>query len=369
MVSRKALVTELSLVSRVADNGKTIPVLANVLIESEGGDRVRLAGTDLECGLQCGCPAEVRSPGRGTVPARKLLDWAKLLPEGDVTVVFAEGDEHRVAVTSGRSKSRMLTLSAETFPEMPAMPLALAALPMGTLAAMVDRVGFAVSEEETRFTLRGALLEVGEGVVRMVATDGHRLALCEVDRAGDGFDDFRTIVPQRALAEMAKLAGTVEAGVRAEIGQDENHLVVRVGHRVLWHRKLSGSFPDYRRVLPEREAAPVVMPREQMTAALRRVVQFSDDRSKAVRLGLEAGEVVFHSSNGAGESEESLEGSGGAPGMEIAFNGTYLLDFLGAVPEDEVELRLTDTKASGELRPKADGGGLRYRYVVMPMRI
>src|SRR5499426_256414 len=196
-VSKSDLVRELSLSQGVVEKKTTIPILSNVLIEAKD-DRIQLSATDLELGIRCSCPARIKKEGSGTVPARKLLDYVRLLPEGDVHMKFLEN--HWANITSGRSRTRIAGMSRESFPELPAMPEPTAAIPMKTLAAMIARTSFAISMEESRFTLNGALLLLRPEGLTMVATDGHRLAYVQAAPAesGDLDKQFRALVPKKA---------------------------------------------------------------------------------------------------------------------------------------------------------------------------
>jgi len=196
-VSKTDLVRELSLSQGVVEKKTTIPILSNVLLEASE-DRVTLTATDLELGIRCSCPARVKKEGAGTVPARKLLDYVRLLPEGDVQMKFLEN--HWASITCGRSRTRIAGMSRESFPELPQMPDALAEIPIKTLASMINRTSFAISMEESRFTLSGALLLMRPEGLTMVATDGHRLAFVQASLSESGKVDqqFRALVPKKA---------------------------------------------------------------------------------------------------------------------------------------------------------------------------
>src|SRR5215813_15465149 len=204
-VSKNDLVRELSLSQGVVEKKTTIPILSNVLLETVG-DRVNLTATDLELGIHCSCPARVKKEGAGTVPARKLLDYVRLLPDADVNMKFLEN--HWASITCGRSRTRIAGMSRESFPELPDMPQSMAEIPVKTLASMIARTAFAISMEESRFTLNGALLLMRPEGLTMVATDGHRLAFVQAPQAESGNVDqqFRALVPKKAMTELVKLA-------------------------------------------------------------------------------------------------------------------------------------------------------------------
>jgi DNA polymerase-3 subunit beta len=368
-VTKSDLVRELSLSQGVVEKKTTIPILSNVLLEAVG-ERVILTATDLELGIRCSCPARVKKEGAGTVPARKLLDYIRLLPEGDLTIKFLEN--HWASIISGRSRTRMAGMSRESFPELPSMPEPITEIPIKVLAAMIARTSFAISMEESRFTLNGALLLMRPEGLTMVATDGHRLAYVQAkpEQSGNLEKPFRALVPKKAMAELTKLADDADAEGKAVFAGDENHLFFQVGHRLLITRKLTGNFPDYERVLPKDHQHTATLERNEIRSAIERVAQFADERSRAIRVQFATGEVrIFSSSVETGESEESVPSEYSGPDLEIGFNAQYLLDFLRSIPQDKVAFELKDQKSAGELHPAGDGVPDQYRYVVMPMRI
>ena len=367
-VSKADLVRELSLSQGVVEKKTTIPILSNVLLETRG-DRVVLTATDLELGIRCSCPAKVKKEGSGTVPAKKLLDYVRLLPDAELTIKFLEN--HWANLTCGRSKTRMAGMSRESFPELPQMPDHVAEIPVKMLSSMIARTAFAISMEESRFTLNGALLLLKPESVTMVATDGHRLAFVEsnVD-GGQVSKPFRALMPKKAMGEVVKLADDSGADAKAVFAGDDNHLFFQIGSRLLLTRKLTGNFPDYERVLPKDHSQSAKLQKDEIKSAIERVAQFADERSRAIRVRFTNGEVqVFSSSVEMGESEESVPSEYAGPDMEIGFNAQYLLDFLSVIPQDHVSFELKDQKSAGEMRPAGGDVPEQYRYVVMPMRI
>jgi DNA polymerase-3 subunit beta len=369
-VSKADLVRELSLSQGVVEKKTTIPILSNVLLEARG-DRLYLTATDLELGMRTSCAARVKKEGSGTIPARKLLDYVRLLPDADITVKFAENNWANF--TCGRSRTRIAGMSRESFPELPAMPDAIAEIPVKQLSAMIARTMFAISMEESRFTLNGALLLLGDKTLTMVATDGHRLAYVQrpSDSPGSNGAAYRALVPRKAMAEITKLSDDAGADGKVRFGGDDNHLFFEFGPRLLITRKLTGNFPDYERVLPQDNTNIATLVKDEIKGAIERVAQFADERSRAIRVQFTAGEVkVFSSALETGESEESVPGEYSGPDLEIGFNAQYLLDFLRAIPQDHVSFGLKDQKSAGELQPsKGEEESETYRYVVMPMRI
>lgn len=366
-VSRADLVRELNLSQGVVEKKTTIPILSNVLVEADG-DRIHLTATDLELGIRSSCAARVKKAGAGTIPARRLLDYVRLLPDSDVQVKIA--DNHWANLICGRSKTRIAGMSRDSFPELPEMPEVLAEIPIGVMAGMISKTIFAISTEESRFTLNGALLILRKGQVVMVATDGHRLSM--VESVGDlpGVQAaYRALLPRKAMLELQKLASDADPAATVHFSGDENHLFFKLGERLLLSRKLTGKFPDFERVLPKEQPHSVTLQREEFRAAIERVAQFSDERSRAIRVRVGDGEVKVHSSvSETGESEESIPTEYKGPAVEIGFNAQYLTDFLRAVNNDQVSFLFKDPHSAGELRPGGDKAE-NYRYVIMPMRI
>lgn len=366
-VSKSDLVRELSLSQGVVEKRTTIPILSNVLLEA-AGDRVVLTATDLELGIRCTCPAQIAKEGSGTIPARRLLDYVRLLPDADLNVKFQ--DNQWASLTCGRSRTRIAGMSRESFPELPVMPEAVAEFPVGLLSSMIGRTIFAISAEESRFTLNGALMLLKPTGITMVATDGHRLAMVEKQETISGITaPYRALLPKKAMSEILKLAQETTSDATLKFAGDDNHLFFQFGDRLLISRKLTGNFPDFERVLPKEHSNHVTVKRDEVRASIERVSQFADERSRAIRFQVAPGEArVYSSLSETGESEESLPVTYDGAEVEIGFNAQYLLDFLRAVAEEDVRFYFKDAHSAGELRPGPDAG-YTYRYVVMPMRI
>jgi DNA polymerase III subunit beta len=367
-VNKADLVRELSLSQGVVEKKTTIPILSNVLVEAVG-DRIHMTATDLELGIRCSCPATVQREGSGTIPARKLLDYVRLLPDVELQVKF--GDNQWASIVCGRSRSRIAGMSRESYPELPTMPDTIAELPLSILAGMIARTIFAISAEESRFTLNGALLFLRTSGVVMVATDGHRLSMVEVKKELPGLSsDYRALLPRKAMQELQKLAQDASGDAMVAFSADDNHLFFQVGDRLLISRKLTGTFPDYERVLPKEQPYMVELDRDVLRAAIERVSQFSDERSRAIRLQFLPGEVKVHSSlSETGEGEETLPATYDGPKIEVGFNAHYLLEFTRALSETKSTFHFRDSQSAGEMRPSGGDADTIYRYVVMPMRI
>ncbi|HMF74153.1 MAG TPA: DNA polymerase III subunit beta [Bryobacteraceae bacterium] len=366
-VNKSDLVRELGLTQGVVERKTTIPILSNILVETDG-EQVWLTATDLELGIRCACPARIKKEGAGTIPARRLLEYVRLLPDAEVQVKL--GENHWASLVCGRSRTRIAGMSRESFPELPEMPEVLAQIPLSVLAQMISSTIFAISAEESRFTLNGALLMLRDTGLVMVATDGHRLAMVEKNLPLPGLTAaYRALLPKKAMSEILKLASD-DASKQIEFSGNENHLFFRIDKRLLLSRKLTGNFPDYERVLPKEHPHSVVVQREEFRSAIERVAQFADERSRAIRLQVLKGEMKVHSSiSETGESEETIPVEYNGPEVEIGFNAQYMLDFLRGAGQNEVEFHFKDSNSAGELRPHGGPADTVSRYVVMPMRI
>lgn len=368
-VSKADLVRELNLSQGVVEKKTTIPILSNVLVEAVG-DRINLTATDLELGIRSSCPARIKKQGASTIPAKRLLDYVRLLPDADVDIKLQENQW--MSLVCGRSRTRIAGMSRESFPELPQMPDVLAQIPVSLLASMIAKTIFAISMEESRFTLNGSLLILKNSGITMVATDSHRLAMVENPLELSGITTpYRALLPRKAMGEIQKLAQDSGADAVIQFSGDENHLFFQLGDRLLLSRKLTGNFPDFERVLPKDHPHAVNIDREELRKSIERVAQFSDERSRAIRLRVQESELHIHSSlSETGESEETLPVEYDGSPVEIGFNAYYLLDFLRATTETQVAFHFKDATSAGELRPGGETAPEhKYRYIVMPMRI
>ncbi len=367
-VSKFELLRELTATQGVVERKTTIPILSNYLFEA-AGDRLSLTATDLDLSLRTSCSAKVKKEGCCTIPARKLHDYVKLLPDADITIKLLEN--HWVSIRCGRSNTKMVGMARSNFPTLPVFPTAgVVKIPAAVLRSMIAKTGFAIAHEESRYTLNGALMVLKSESITMVATDGHRLA--HIERAGEKFEgvsgEMKTLVPKKAMDELKSLLDATDAET-IDFAKDESTLYFRVGQRLLTSRQLTGQFPNYEAVLPKEITKSISVPGEDLGAAISRVAQFADERSHAVRLRLEKDELrLSASSTDSGESEDSIEIAYSGDPMTIGFNAQYLIDFIKASGSAEVKLELKDPQSAGQFRP-ADGDDYKYRYIVMPMRI
>jgi DNA polymerase-3 subunit beta len=364
-VKRNLLLNELNLVQGVIEKKSTIPILSNILLEASGND-LRITATDLDVSICCGCTAEVESEGTMTVSARRLFDIVRLLPE-DAEIRCKLLDNDWVKLKAGKSDYKVVGLPRENFPSIPQAPAEGITIPGNDLRAMIQRTMFAITQEESRYSLNGALLSLAPHEMRMVATDGHRLALvAKAMEIGNVESEIRALIPRKTLVEILRLIGDQELMV--EFGRDENHIFFAVSGKRLISRILAGQFPNYEMVIPRDNDKRIVAPSRMLAEGLRRAAVMSDEKLRAVRLSFNAGTAeITASSADAGEARELVEVEyDGAP-VNIGFNPQYLLDFLGICGSESVSLLVRDAETQGMLSP-ADAGELDYRYVVMPMK-
>ena len=367
-VSKAELLRELTATQGVVERKTTIPILSNYLFEA-GGDKLSLTATDLDLSLRTSCNAKVKKEGACTIPARKLHDYVKLLPDADITIKLLEN--HWVSIRCGRSNTKMVGMARSNFPSLPAFPTAgVVKIPGQVLRSMIAKTGFAIASEESRYTLNGGLMVLKPESITMVATDRHRLS--HVERPGEKFEgvsgEMKTLIPKKCMDELKSLLDSTDAEV-IEFAKDESTLFFRIGQRLLTSRQLTGQFPNFEAVLPKDNNKSITLHGDELSQAISRVAQFADERSRAVRLKLEKGELKLSaSSTETGESEDSLEIDYNGDALTIGFNAQYILDFLKAVGAGDVKLELKDAQSAGQLRP-AEGEDYKYRYIVMPMRI
>jgi DNA polymerase III subunit beta len=367
-VSKFDLLKELTATQGVVERKTTIPILSNFLFEA-AGDKLTITATDLDLSLRTSCPAKVKKEGSCTVPARKLYEYVKLLSDGDISIKLM--DNHWVQIRSGRSNTKMVGMARANFPAVPNFPASGAIkLPADVVRTMIAKTIFAISNEESRYTLNGALMVLKPESITMVATDGHRLAHIEKNQGKLSVSgEMKTLVPKKAMAELNAIVNSTEVD-DIEFNRDESTLFFRIGNRLLTSRQLTGQFPNYEAVLPRDNNKAVVLVCEDLSVAIQRVAQFADERSGAIRLKLDKNELkISSSSTEAGESEDSIETNYSADPVVMGFNSSYLLDFLKAAGSGEVRLELKDPQSAGQLRPEGSDDGYKYRYIIMPMRI
>jgi DNA polymerase-3 subunit beta len=369
-VSRQELVKELTATQSVVERKTTIPILSNFLIEADG-ESLSITATDLDQAIRTSAPAKIKKPGACTIPARKLYDYIKLLPDGDISIKLL--DNHWVQIRSGRSNTKMVGMARANYPQVPEFPaVAVTSIPTPALKTLIARTIFAISNEESRYTLNGALLVIKAESLAMVATDGHRLSYVEKpNEVLEGISgEKRVLIPRKALQELQQLLSNTEAE-KVEFADDEHTLFFRVGHRTLSTRRLSGQFPNFEAVMPRDNTKFAVVRCSELSAAIQRVAQFADERSGAIRMRLESNELkVSANSTESGESEDTIDTPYASDPIMVGFNSGYILDFLKAMDNSgEVRLEFKDSQSAGQMRPEDPDAEFKYRYVLMPMRI
>jgi DNA polymerase-3 subunit beta len=366
-VKKFDLLEELTLIQGVVERKTTIPILANVLVRAEGGE-LRIAATDLEIGLKSVCVSKTTVPGTVTLPAKRLYEIVRALPDKEIK--FKRGEANWVTVTCGASRFRIAGLPQDDFPALPEPKTAVGKIPADVLSKLITRTIFAISTEDSKYTLSGALLLLKPGGITMVATDGHRLAHIEKSESlEDVIEEIKVLVPRKAMGELVRMISESPDTERIGFSRDDNHLFFDMGKRLLISRLLTGQFPNYEAVLPRNNDRIVTVNREEIGAAIKRVAILSDERSRTVKLSLGNGSLEITASHSdLGEAHETLEIDYDKESLQVGFNYQYLLDFLTTADEPDVSFEFKDSESAAQLRaqPPSD---YNYRYVVMPMRI
>ncbi|MFQ5464516.1 MAG: DNA polymerase III subunit beta [Thermodesulfobacteriota bacterium] len=365
IIDKENFLKTLQRIQGIVEKRNTMPILANVLLEAKDG-RINTMATDLEVFIKDSTGADVSEEGSLTVNARKLFEIAKELPDEKIKVSSGEAD--KIVVTGGKARFNIMGLPSKDFPIFPAYEeSALQTIEKENLKEMVDKTAFAVSTDETRYNINGFLLEKDEGKLRMVATDGHRLALIEKpDGAGIQAGDKKgVLMPRKGVMEMRKLLEEKEG--EFQLGVTEKNAVMKKDHTVINTRLLEGEFPDYDKVIPKDNNEEVTAVRTSLLASLKRVSILSMDRIKGVRFNFSPGSLVLTSSSpDIGEATEELDIEYSGQTVEIAFNARYFIDMLEATEDETVTIRLKDPTSPAIVNPR---GSEEYTYIIMPMRL
>jgi DNA polymerase-3 subunit beta len=366
-ISKTSLQKELGLVQGTVEKKNTIPALSNILIESVGEGTIRITGTDLDVTLRCETEAEIKIPGSMCVGARKLFDIARVLP--DAPVSFRKEENNWATVKCERSNFRIAGIDRDNFPEVPSFKSAPVRLLAGVFKTLIDRTIFAITLEESRYTLSGAKFMLNKTGAKMVTTDGHRLAFVERKDLGTNAptEEIDVLIPRKTLAELTKLTASYEGEIG--LGADENHIYFEVGPRLLISRTLTGQFPNYDMVMPKTNDKKAEFDSASLGQAIRRVALMADDRTHAIRFHLTPGSLHISSQTAEeGEARETVTTEYAGDETEIGFNAAYLQDFLNVLSDGTVAFEFKDGNSQAQLRPASDDG-YDYRYVLMPMRL
>lgn len=363
-ISREALLRPLTLVAGVVERRQTLPVLSNVLIELDG-DQVALTGTDLEVELIGRTVASaVEQQGAATVPARKLMDICKSLPEqSDIQLSVEDG---RAVLTSGRSRFTLSTLPAAEFPNIEETDASQElSIPRGTLKHLIESTAFAMAQQDVRYYLNGMLLEMQSQLLRAVSTDGHRLAMCSRELEVNVDEPQKLIVPRKGILELSRLLDDSDEPLSLTLGA--THIRAHTGDFTFTSKLIDGKFPDYERVIPRGGDKVVLAERTELRQVLSRTAILSNEKYRGIRLYLEPGNLKVMANNPEQEeAEESVAVEYDGPAMEMGFNVGYLIDVMGVINEDRVQMTFADPNSSALLE---DPGGGDALYVIMPMRL
>lgn len=361
-IQREALLKPLTQVVGVVERRQTLPVLANVLVEVTNGS-VGFTGSDLEVELSARCAVEDSVDGATTLPARKLFDIVRALPDGSRIDLSQTGE--RVTLKAGRSRFTLSTLPATEFPTVDDIDVVeRVTLTEATLKELIDRTAFAMAHQDVRYYLNGMLLDLREGALRCVATDGHRLALCETTADVVIKAKRQIIIPRKGVNELQRLLDS-DGALELEFGK--NHLRVTRADFVFTSKLIDGRFPDYEAVIPIGADKIVQLPRDELRMALQRVAILSNEKYRGVKLDVVPGRLTIVAHNPEQEeATEVLEVQTVVDGLSVGFNVNYLQDALSSLRGVNVMLCLRDSNSSCLVR---DADNERSRHVVMPLRL
>jgi len=391
VIKQSVLKDELGFVQGIVEKKSTIPVLSNILIESVGENNIRIIGTDLDVTIRCEASADIKQSGSICVQARKLFDIVRLLDDADVH--FIKDENEWVKLSCGKSNFRLAGVSKDNFPEVPSFKSAPMKLSAEIFNHFIHNTAFAITSEQSRFTLSGAKFMIDGTSAKMVTTDGHRLAYIERQLPeNSATDTMDALIPKKALLELVKIARDAKGEV--SFGEDPNHIYFEVEGRLLITRKLSGTFPNYEMVIPKDNDKVVTFDADEMKTAIRRVALMADERTRSVRLTIKPNEIeIGAQSSEEGEASEKISADYSGEEVNIGFNSQYLQDFLNVISSTDAETNETRQETDGEkVKVKESGGKPRiafefkdgnaqtqmsiagdknyiYKYIVMPLRI
>ena len=363
VIKREDLLAPLQQVIGAVERRQTLPILGNVLFKSSSGD-LSLTATDLEIEMVAGVNADGNDDFQTTIPARKLLDICKALPEG-ASITF-NIEENRVTLTSARSRFSLATLPANDFPGLDEVEGQQSfSISQSSLKGLIEKTSFAMAQQDVRYYLNGVLLEISTGKVKLVATDGHRLALSETGFDSGEVDERQIIIPRKAVLELSRLLDSDEAPVKCIVSQ--NHLRLETQDLVFTTKLIDGKFPDYQRVIPVDGNKTMEVDRAILKQAMSRIAILSNEKYRGIRLSLTKGNLSIQANNpDKEEAEEELQVDYDEEDLEIGFNVTYLIDVLNVLTSDKVKVKLKDSNSSAIINDSEDDSSL---YVVMPMRL
>lgn len=364
IINKEALLKPLSLVSGAIERKHTLPILSNVLIEASL-EQVKFVGTDMEVELIASTMADnIVQAGAITVPARKLFDICKSLPDNSEIELKVEG--HSAILKAGKSRFSLSTLPASDYPNLEEWDSAeQIQLTRHTLRALIESTHFSMANQDVRYYLNGMSFELESNIIRTVATDGHRLALAQQSITSGLADQRQVIVPRKAVLEIIRLLEDDDATIQLEIGN--NHIRIVEQGFVFTTKLVEGRFPDYRRVLPQGGDKTIVADKNMLKNVFQRVSILSNEKFKGVRLNLSSGELIVSANNPEQEqAEETAQVDYTGESLEIGFNVSYMIDVLNNIKTDTVKILLSDANSSALIEGYDDASSL---YVVMPMKL
>ncbi|MFC1888941.1 DNA polymerase III subunit beta [Thermodesulfobacteriota bacterium] len=369
-IKKNYFIEALSKTQGVVDRKSTMPILSNILIEAKKKDKeITVQATDLEIGVEGKYEAEVVEDGKMTVSARKLFDLVREMPQDDVYLSKEEG--HQVEITCGKAIFKILGLAPEDFPPLPDISkVDFFMIDGAVLKEMFEKTSFSISTDETRHALNGILfqriIEDDRSIIRMVATDGHRLSLCdrEVDTDVPEIVD-NIIVPRKGIHEVRRLLEDGEGSI--SIGLKDQNIIFKKGSFTIIARLIDGDFPNYDNVIPKGNEKIVLVDRLSIHSSVKRVSILTTERSKGVKFGVTSGKMEISLNNPElGEAYDEIEIDYNDEALEIGFNVRYLIDVLGVIDTEKIKIALNDELSAGLVTPDGDDG---FRYVLMPIRL
>ena len=365
-VKREDILNEINYVASIAEKSTKMPILSHILISTDKENGLlKLSGSDLELSLKTSCPAEIAEDGAAAVPARKLLDIVRYLPEG-ITLHFESEDTDRIIIKSGKSKFRIVSLPHDTFPIIPECEHWDVKIPSVTLFNMIKRTIFSITQEQARFTLNGIKMEINSNFIKMVSTDGHRLAYIESPKEFLELKyEIKKLIPKKTVAELMKILQSANTEVNFAI--DENHIYFKIDQRLMVSSVLAGQFPNYEILIPQNNKFIIEFQTEVLKRVVSRISVLSDNISRKVVFDIKPGLVHFHAAElSVGEADEELDIEFDDQPQTLGFNSQYLLEFLSVVENPTIIFKFTDDETPALFMPK-DSVEYTYKYVLMPM--
>jgi DNA polymerase-3 subunit beta len=362
-IDKEDILRELQLLQGIVEKRSTMPILANILINASEKE-IELTGTDLEVGLKTHFPAYIEEKGAVTVSGKKIFEIIRSLVGGQ-KVIFKETEGGMMEINSGESEFKVMCLPKDDYPQVPEPEFEKnIVLPLDNIQEMIDRVYFAITQEQ-RYYLNGALMVLKDNEIEMVSTDGHRLAYTSLSSSGLKLEnEIRGIISKKTLSELRKFEDE-----KVEFDLDENNLFFKVGNRTLVSRIIEGKFPNYEAVIPQDNNIILTASREEVADSIRRVSLLSTERSRGIKINIEKGQMRLFSSNPEmGEARDRVSIDYDGEELEIGFNSSYLLDFLTTLKSEKVTIAMKDENSAILMSP-VDGDDIKYKYVLMPMKI